>query len=130
MIFVDTSAFFALADGRDARHGEATRSFEALLRAGRRLVTHSYVLVESTALLQRRLGRRQAIELASGVAAFEIEWVDEPLHEAAVLALGDQPRGISLVDQVSFLVMRRRGIHEAFAFDADFTAAGFRLYEG
>jgi predicted nucleic acid-binding protein len=129
MIFVDTSAIFALADGRDARHDEAARSFEALLRAGRRLVTHSYVLVESMALLQRRLGRGKAIEFASVVAAFEIEWVGERLHNAAVLALGEQPRGISLVDQVSFLVMRRRGIDEAFAFDADFTAAGFRLFE-
>ena len=130
MIFVDTSAFFALADGRDARHDEAARSFEALLRAGRRLVTHSYVLVESMALLQRRLGRTQAIEFASALAPFEIEWVDERLHKAAVLALGEQPRRISLVDQVSFLVMRRRGIHEAFAFDADFKTAGFSLYEG
>lgn len=129
MIFVDTSAFFALADGRDARHDEATRSFDALLRAGRPLLTHSYVLVESMALLQRRLGRRQAIEFASAVAAFEIEWIDERLHKAAVLALGEQPRGVSLVDRVSFLVMRRRGVHEAFAFDADFAAAGFRLFK-
>ena len=129
MILVDTSAIFALADGRDARHHEATRSFEALLRTGRRLVTHSYVLVESMALLQRRLGHAKAIEFASVAAAFEIEWVGERLHNAAVLALGEQPRGISLVDQVSFLVMHRRGIDEAFAFDADFTAAGFRLFE-
>ncbi len=57
MIFVDTSAIFALADGIDARHDEATRAFDALLRTGRRLFTHSYVLVESMALLQRRLGR-------------------------------------------------------------------------
>lgn len=129
MTLVDTSAIFALADGRDARHDEATRSFDALLRTGRRLVTHSYVLVESMTLLQHRLGRAKAIELASVAGAFEIEWVGERLHNAAVLALGEQPRGISLVDQVSFLVMRRRGIHEAFAFDADFTAAGFRLFE-
>lgn len=129
MIFVDTSAIFALADGLDARHDEATRSFEALLRTGRRLVTHSYVLVESMALLQRRLGHAKAIEFASVAAAFEIEWVGERLHNAAVVALGEQPGGISLVDQVSFLVMRRRGIQEAFAFDADFTAAGFRLFE-
>ena len=128
MIFVDTSALFALADALDARHDDARRRFDALLRTGRQPVTHSYVLIETMTLLQRRLGRDKAIQFAAAVAAFEVEWVGERLHKAAVEALGDQPRGVSLVDQVSFLVMRRRGIVEAFAFDAYFIAAGFRLY--
>ena len=34
----------------------------------------------------------------------------------------------SFVDQVSFAVMRRRGITEALALDADFVAAGFDLF--
>ena len=129
MIFVDTSAIFALADELDIHHQEAKRLFDALLRTERRRVTHSYVLIESMALLQRRLGREQAMEFATATAAFEVEWVGERLHGTAVQALHGQPRGISLVDQVSFLVMRQRGIEEAFAFDSDFTGAGFRLYD-
>lgn len=35
---------------------------------------------------------------------------------------------ISLVDRVSFEVMRARGINEAFAFDRDFAAAGFVVH--
>ena len=65
MIFVDTSAIFALADELDIHHQEAKRLFDALLRTERRRVTHSYVLIESMALLQRRLGREQAMEFAT-----------------------------------------------------------------
>lgn len=36
-------------------------------------------------------------------------------------------RRVSLVDWTSFLVMRRRGITTAFAFDADFAAEGFQV---
>jgi len=38
-------------------------------------------------------------------------------------------RGLSLVDCASFVVMRRYGIEEAFAFDEDFEKEGFRLYQ-
>ena len=128
MIFVDTSAICALASVRDSRHREARRSFDALLRTGRPLVTHSYILSESMALLHHRLGRDVALTFALEARGFDVEWVDEPLHRAAVDALRAAPAAAGLVDQVSFLVMRRRGIDDAFAFDEVFARAGFRLY--
>lgn len=129
MIFVDTSAVFALASDRDQRHLEARISFDTLLRTKRRLLTHSYVLSESMTLLHQRLGHRAASAFAAEVRnAFEVEWVAESLHNDAVDALRSAPGGVSLVDQVSFLVMRERRIVEAFAFDTSFIAAGFRLY--
>ena len=131
MIFVDTSALFALASDRDLKHREARLAFDRLLQAERRLLTHSYVLnyvlSESMALLHQRLGRGAALALAAETRAFDIESVDEPLHRAAVDALHGAPRGVSLVDQVSFLVMRRRGIDESFAFDRHFAVAGGEL---
>ena len=36
-------------------------------------------------------------------------------------------RGVTLVDRVSFLVMRERKVEKALAFDPDFVVAGFRL---
>ena len=128
MIFVDTSAIYALATGSDSRHREARLSFEALLRAKRPLVTHSYVLSEAMALLHHRLGRDVALTFAVEARGLDVEWVDEPLHRAAVDALRAAPASGSLVDQVSFLVMRQRGIGEAFAFNDDFVRAGFRRY--
>jgi predicted nucleic acid-binding protein len=55
------------------------------------------------------------------------------LDTSAIFALADQadPQGkrrVSLVDQVSFLVMRRRGARTAMAFDRDFEEEGFKLY--
>ena len=129
MIFIDTSAVFPLASARDLNHNEARRRFDALLRSRRQLLTHRYVLSESMALLHRRLGAEAALVFASEARAFEVEWVDQSLHDAAVAALRIAPRTVSLVDQVSFLVMRHRGIDKAFAFDRHFPAAGFRLYD-
>jgi predicted nucleic acid-binding protein len=78
-------------------------------------------------LVQRRLGpvalRAFHQELAP---LFEFIVVDRETHDAAVAALlAALPTKTSLVDYVSFQVMRDRGIRRAFAFDQDFVNAGF-----
>ncbi|MGI8786066.1 MAG: type II toxin-antitoxin system VapC family toxin [Acidobacteriota bacterium] len=129
MIFLDTSAIYALADRNDVRHAVAKKSFHLLLEDGRQLLTHNYVVLESMALLQHRLGVRVALEFARDSWHFEIEWVDQTIHREAVGRLSRRTKGkVSLVDQVSFLVMRSRGVDTALAFDTDFLDEGFRLY--
>lgn len=128
MIFIDTSAIYALADRADPNHARATERFATLLESGARLLTHNYVLVEAMALLQRRLGLDAALRLAADVAAFEVEWVTQRMHDAAVASLDEGgSRGVSLVDHVSFLVMTSRDVQRAFAFDEDFAVRGFEL---
>ena len=124
--FVDTSAFFALIDAGDDAHERARAIFE---RVGptEELVTHQYVVVETLALVQRRLPaealRRLALELLPLVT---IEPVDDGLHAAATAALlASLPTTRSFVDLVSFEFMRQHGMTRAFAFDADFERAGF-----
>jgi predicted nucleic acid-binding protein len=39
-----------------------------------------------------------------------------------------KPSAGELVDHVSFIVMRSRGVDTALAFDPDFEAEGFRLF--
>ena len=57
-----------------------------------------------------------------------VSWVDEELHRAAVTSLlASGRKDVSLVDWVSFELMRRAGISMAFAFDRDFAAQGFSL---
>ncbi|MEO6120725.1 MAG: PIN domain-containing protein [Acidimicrobiales bacterium] len=125
MIFVDTSALFALVDDDDDAHRAAMGYLDTPGSPGRHL-THSYVLCECMALAQRRLGIGAVRALDRLVEAVEVVWVDQSLHQVGMSAVLAGPhRGPSLVDQVSFEVMRRRGIDTAFAFDADFTAAGF-----
>ncbi len=91
MIFLDTSAIYAWADAADPNHAVAVRSLQAILESGEDLLTHNYVLVESVALLQARLGLLAANKLGRDAANFAVEWVDAELHAAAIHAL-DRPR--------------------------------------
>ena len=63
---------------------------------------------------------RRTVQWAVGWTAdadgFEVAWVDRALHEEAVQQLGRSPR-VSLVDRVSFHVMRQRKVEKAFAFE-------------
>ena len=86
-------------------------------------------MVETTALVQRRLGlealRRFVDDLLPLV---EVAWVDEALHgEAREALLAAGRRNVSLVDWTSFLVMRRHGVRRAFTFDPDFGVESFEV---
>ena len=129
MIFLDTSAIYALADQADPHHTEAYKKFDAALQSGEQFLIHNYILVECTALLQARLGLQAALLLLQEASAFHIEWIDVVLHQEAEKELEMiGKRGISLVDCASFVVMRRRGIQKALAFDSDFQDQGFIIY--
>lgn len=128
-LFVDTSALYALIDHSEPRHAQATASLQEQAESGRRLTTHDYVAVETSALVQRRLGMRAVHVLHEHLlAAIDVRSVTESARDAAVTALlASERRGVSLVDWVSFEVMRRQGLEVAFAFDEDFAAQGFTV---
>ncbi|MGH2467132.1 MAG: type II toxin-antitoxin system VapC family toxin [Candidatus Limnocylindrales bacterium] len=128
-VFGDTSAFFALLDGDAAEHRVAAVVVEELARSGERILTHEYVVVETIALVQRRLGLDLVRSFVDDLLApVEIAWVDRELHlQARAAMLADGKRGVSLVDWTSFLVMREHGLAAAFAFDDDFRAQGFTM---
>lgn len=125
-VFIDTSALYALLDRDDGNHAWAARRFDRLLDE-EQLVTHNYVLVESATLAQRRLGTDAARALRRSLRpALSVVWVDQGLHDTATTAmLASRRRRLSLVDCVSFEVMRRADIEVAFAFDRSFTEQGF-----
>ncbi|MCD5390340.1 VapC toxin family PIN domain ribonuclease, partial [candidate division NPL-UPA2 bacterium] len=55
-VFVDTSAFYALSDRSDEMYSQAREAYQNLLDKEVLLVTSSYIIVETLALMQRRLG--------------------------------------------------------------------------
>ena len=126
-LFVDTSAIFALLDRGDINHAAAAAFFEAPADAFK-LRTHSFVLAESSALVQRRLGTPSVRALHDGLLpAMDFVWVGDDLYRPAVTALLSAPGAdVSLVDRISFELMRREGIASAFAFDRHFSAAGLQ----
>ncbi|MBM4278960.1 MAG: PIN domain-containing protein [Deltaproteobacteria bacterium] len=129
MTFLDTSAIYALADKTDPNHATAYNKFQIILKSGETFLLHNYVLVESAALLRARLGFPSAILFLRNAKSFEVEWVDQDLHEEAEKELERiGKRGISLVDCASFIVMRKRGVGKVLAFDPDFSDQGFTTY--
>ena len=129
-VFVDTSALYALMDRDDLHHERAWRFWDQLDPA--EPLTHNYILVEASALVQRRLGIEALQTLVDEVTLpISTVFVDRAVHDAAVSGvLGAQVRQLSLVDMVSFEVMRRAGVRVAFAFDEHFARFGFELQPG
>lgn len=128
-VFVDTSALIALSIAKDENHQTARRIFEALAVQEAPLLTTSYGLVETYALLGRRVGI-EAVQDFRGFLAplIEIIWVDRALHEAGIeLLINRRLRRLSLVDAVGFVTIRQHGIRYVFAFDRHFSAEGFKL---
>ena len=126
-VFVDTSALYALLDEGDMHHADAADALRRL--AGTELVTHAFVVVESTALIGRRLPWPASERLIDGLLpVIDVRPVDEDAYRAALAAYRRSGSArVSLVDQASFGLMRSMGIGRAFAYDEDFEREGFEL---
>jgi predicted nucleic acid-binding protein len=131
-VFVDTSAFLAVLDQSDAHHATAKSRWEEMLNRGDVVVCHNYILVETSAVVTRRLGMEAARVFEQDVVpVLRVIWVTRDIHGAAASAhLVARRRDLSLVDCVSFEVMRRGGVRKAFAFDTDFRDYGYELVPG
>jgi predicted nucleic acid-binding protein len=127
--FVETSAFYALLDRGDQNHEAAKRVWAGLLEKAEPSITSNYVLVETFALLQHRLGVAAVRGLQEDlIPVLQVEFVTPEQHRAGVSALlAADRRGLSLVDCVSFEVMRNSGIRTVFGFDPHFKGQGFTV---
>jgi predicted nucleic acid-binding protein len=128
-LFVDTSAFYAILVRTERDHTPVVTAFKRALDRGVGLYTTNYVLVETTALLQDRIGLAPVRDLEERVVPLlKIHWIDEEVHRRALERLVRMDRHqVSLVDAASFVVMEREGITDVLGLDADFTVEGFRL---
>ena len=128
-VFVDTSGFYAFLDGTDPFHVAAKAAFERVIAQRLSLVTTSYVVHESWAIIQGRLGWG-AIDcwLDRIVPRCEVIWVDERLHAlGAARCRQARERRLSLTDCVSIEAMRRHGLAQAISADEHFAREGFTL---
>ncbi|MBI3948205.1 MAG: PIN domain-containing protein [Armatimonadetes bacterium] len=118
-----------LLAAHDEHHAVVRALWDSFLAGQEELVSSSYVLLEAFALVQNRLGLDAVRALQTYARpVLTIEWVTEELHEAGVaLLLAADRRPLSLVDCVSFEVMRRRGIRRVFALDPHFAEQGFAV---
>lgn len=126
-VFVDTSALLAVLDADDQSHEPARQTWRDLINQETEMVSTNYVLLETFALVQHRLGMNAARALQEDVIPMlRIQWVTEEQHGVGVTALlTASSRELSLVDCISFETMRRLGIRLAFVFDRHFSEQGF-----
>ncbi len=125
--YVDTSALLAILDADDRQHARAAAAWRGLIEADEEMVVTNYVLVETFALVQGRLGLKALRTLQQDIVPMlHVAWMSEEGHDAAVTALLTAARRrLSLVDCASFDTMRRSGLTRAFAFDRHFGEQGF-----
>jgi predicted nucleic acid-binding protein len=100
-----------------------------LWREDQILLTNNYVIVESMAIIQNRLGLEKVRDFQEKILPLiEIEWIDESQHAAIVnRVLTTNRRRVSLVDCSAFETMRARGIETVFTFDEHFRDEGFTV---
>jgi predicted nucleic acid-binding protein len=128
-VFIDTSAFYALLDRTDEHHLKAGREWNRILDVNYTLVASNYILVETLALLQSRLGMEAVRRFQEDIfPLLSLEFITPEFHRLGTAALlSSSRRRLSLVDCVSFEVMRETGIRKAFAFDPYFKEQGFEI---
>ena len=125
-ILVDTAYVLALVNERDQYHDRAQELAD--LFEGHDLLITDAVLLEIGNALARGF-KEQAIEIITYF--FESEEVEIFRHSSQVFdkafALYKKyaDKEWSLVDCISFIVMRERGIKQALTFDRHFEQAGF-----
>jgi predicted nucleic acid-binding protein len=126
-VYVDTSALLAIMDADDQNHARASAAWQALIADGSALVCTSYVLVETFALLQSRLGLAAVRAFQDDVVPLlQVKWIDAESHQRSVASLlVAGRRQLSLVDCASFDAMRNVGLTTAFTFDHHFGEQGF-----
>ena len=127
-VFADTSFYQALLNTKDHWHKAALDLSNELHRP---VVTSEYVLCELGALMSRGPLRALFLELLNELrAAPQIETIPATHEhfEAGTGLFAKRPdKGWSLIDCISFTLMRKRGIKEALTSDHHFEQAGFSV---
>jgi predicted nucleic acid-binding protein len=126
MTFVDTCYVVALVNRRDQFHVRAREL--ALAYRERPVLTTDAILLEIGNALARAFKREavEVIESLLGSAELEVVHLSPELFDRGFelyASFRDKPWG--LIDCVSFVVMRDRGIREALTYDQHFVQAGF-----
>lgn len=130
-LFVDTSAWMAIVDAGDVNH-EPSVAFQHEIGGTCRLIVTNYILDELFTLVLMDLGHQKAVEIKSKLDeleagdVMEVVWVDRKLADRGWAAFErfNRDKQWSFTDCISYVVMKNRGITEAFSFDRHFEQMG------
>ncbi|MFM7427965.1 MAG: type II toxin-antitoxin system VapC family toxin [Elainella sp.] len=129
-VFLDTSFAIALSSTTDQNHARAVELSYQLAAGRTHFVTTQAILLEIGNTLSKQKYRAAAIQLLESLEAdpsVEVVLLTNSLYRAAFdLFKQREDKEWGLVDCISFVVMKNRGITEALSADTHFQQAGFR----
>jgi len=127
-IYLDTIGMLALWNAADQWHQVARAAFVDITATGAELWTSTFSLLECGNAAARLPFRNDVVTLREHLR--DDSKLIEPTAQECEAAWNAYSRGnagdAGIVDYVSFEVMRRLGISEAFTNDHHFRVAGFR----
>lgn len=129
LLFVDTSALYALADRDDRHHAEALAIVDRVKAEGVVPFVSDYIVAEAHVLVLSRLGAHVARKWLAGFAMPVQQVTEEDQASAKAIVLNHRDKDYSLTEATSFSVMKQMGVKRAFAFDAHFAQFGFEVEE-
>jgi predicted nucleic acid-binding protein len=128
-LFVDTSAWFEFFHIGSPSYDSVAR---VLMGSERPVVTTTHVLAELAALMVGRLSHTHATQAGTFIrASSDVTLVHPDIADEAAawrLFVERPDKRYSLIDCLSFVIMRRLKITTALALDRHFAQEGFRLF--
>jgi predicted nucleic acid-binding protein len=127
-VFVDTSAYYAFADGTETQHAAALAAAHRFNRGGVEFYTTNFIAAEMYALILTRVNRATALRVLDRLYTSRTRIVrategDET--RARDVLRHHQDKDYSYVDAISFAVMQRLHIRLAWTYDQHFAQFGF-----
>jgi len=130
--FIDSSAFIAVIDKDDQNHLSAISFFRYLIiEKSLKLITSNLVIAESyTRILYRTYfdSARRFLEMIYS-SDIQIIYSDAKIEQATEEILYKYSNlKLSYTDAVSFSIMRKNKIENAFTFDKHFQSVGMKIF--
>lgn len=128
--FIDASAFVALVYKKDAHHNSAIAIAKKLSQQDKIGVTTDFSLTEAYTVIKLRSGHNLAVAFdkivkkRKGFIVIEGGKFFEQTRSAFIKA---KDKKYSFIDCLSFVIMKKRKITQAFTFDKHFKQAGFEI---
>src|SRR5947207_3446334 len=131
LAFIDTGAFYALADSREPNHLKALKVKQDLAQSRTRLLLSNFIRAETHALVLNRLGHYAAdqflIQLRQMPQGTLVPVTAADERNALLLIEQYKDKDFSITDATSFVIMERLHITHAFTFDSNFRQYGFTM---
>lgn len=126
-VFVDASAWVAIANRNDQNHHQSVRIYRRLLGSSTRLITTTWTAYEALTIVKSRLGFSPAERLWERInsrAVVDLLQIDQRIEKSALeLFWRYEDKTWGVVDCSSLIVMKAVGCRQAFAFDRHFVEA-------